>query len=199
MRGGQRRLGEGLSGLYFELSSERRLALMREIETELQTLTRLATKLAVTVQEASRHLQRLGDAGLVQKDDGGRYQLTPLGRSVMRLVPAYQVLSQRRQYFLAHDVSFLPAGFLERIGDLTEHEFLEHTASILDSCLQLAREAELYVWFILDKPLPEVFAGTGRAKVSLRGIIPRAFREEAKAAGSVSGLNGEFGCSTKST
>lgn len=166
---------------------------MREIEREPQALTPLAKKLSLTVQEASRHLLRLDDGGLVRKDDGGRYRLTPLGTSVMRLVPAYEFLSQRREYFLAHDVSFLPAGFLERIGDLTDHEFLEHTASILDSCLQLAREAVHYIWFILDKPLPAVFAGTGRANVTVRGIVPRRLRADARAAAGALGSNVELG------
>lgn len=66
--------------LLFELSSSDRLALLLEVKANKQRLTQLAQKLSATVQETSRHLSRLSDAKLIEKDSAAFYGLTAFGR-----------------------------------------------------------------------------------------------------------------------
>jgi predicted transcriptional regulator len=105
--------------LLFDLSSSDRLTLLFAIRKEENLrLTQLAEKIKATIQETSRHVGRLTEANLIEKNSDGYYTLTSYGRLVLLLLSSYGFLSKTRDYFLSHDISFLPQEFTERIGEL---------------------------------------------------------------------------------
>ncbi|MBI3022600.1 MAG: DUF1724 domain-containing protein [Thaumarchaeota archaeon] len=161
---------EEMGELLFVLSSSNRLKLLLEIEAENQRLTQLAQKLSGTVQETSKHLSRLSDSKLVERNSEGLYTLTSLGRLALKLLPSFKFLSENREYFLSHDLCYLPPEFIQRIGDLSDYDRVDHMASMLEHCFQLAREAKQYFWFIIDKPLPTPFIQISLRNISLRSI-----------------------------
>ena len=102
--------------LFFVLSNGDRMKLLSEIKSQELRLTDLAERLSASVQETSKHLGRLVECKLIEKNSGGMYELTPFGKLTFGTLPSLEFVSQRRKYFLTHDISFLPQEMLLRIG-----------------------------------------------------------------------------------
>jgi hypothetical protein len=83
-------------------------------------------------QERSRHLSRLGETGLIRKNSGGLYGVTPLGVAIQTLFPSIRFFLRHRANFLSHDLSFLPRGLVERMGELSAREHVNHFSQVLD-------------------------------------------------------------------
>jgi predicted transcriptional regulator len=145
---------ENLAELLFVLASIDRLTLLSEIAIEKkQKLSQLTVKLSATSQEASKHLMRLRNARLIEKDSDGFFGLTPLGKIIVNLLPSIRFLTQNREYFLTHDISSLPLEFIERLGELQEGQYADNVGSVLAHLQQLAQSAEKYIWLMADHRL----------------------------------------------
>ena len=68
-----------LHKLLFELASAERMNIMLELKKEKLKLSHVSRKIDLTVTEASRHLQRLNESKLIQKDIDGYFALTSFG------------------------------------------------------------------------------------------------------------------------
>lgn len=64
---------DGLCDLLFEVSNEDRLSILRELRDREMNVTTIARTIDVTTQEVSRHLSRLTEVGLTEKDPNGPY------------------------------------------------------------------------------------------------------------------------------
>jgi predicted transcriptional regulator len=144
---------EHLAELLFILASIDRLTLLSEIRVEKRRLSQLTTKLSATPQETSKHLTRLRDAKLIEKDSDGFFGLTAFGKIIVNLLPSIRFLTQNREYFLSHDISSLPLEFIERLGELQENEYGENVGAILVHLQQVVQDAEEYIWLMADHPL----------------------------------------------
>jgi predicted transcriptional regulator len=72
---------------------------------------------------------------------------------VQTLLPSFRFLLKHRQTFLRNDLAFLPTGFVERLGELSEGEFVNHFGQVLDKIKAAITEAREYVWLISDQPI----------------------------------------------
>jgi predicted transcriptional regulator len=157
-----------------------RLRLLSEIAIEKRRLSQLTTKLSATPQETSKHLMRLRDAKLVEKDSDAFFGLTAFGKIILNLLPSIRFLTQNREYFLSHDISSLPLEFIERLGELQESEYGEKVGSILMHTQHVIQDAEEYIWLMADHLLggQEYVTGSGKLEssrtVTWRIIIPAA-------------------------
>jgi predicted transcriptional regulator len=142
-----------LEELLFILASRDRLTLLYEIGVEKRRSSQLTAKLSATRQETSKHLTRLRNAKLIEKDSDGFFSLTAFGEIILNLLPSINFLMQNREYFLSHDMSSLPREFKERIGELQEGEYAEKVGSILAHIQQVVQYAEEYIWLMADHPL----------------------------------------------
>lgn len=88
-----------LAELLFILASIDRLTLLSEIAIEKRRLSQLTTKLSATPQETSKHLMRLRNSKLIEKDSEGFFGLTAFGKIIMNLIPSIRFLTQNREYF----------------------------------------------------------------------------------------------------
>jgi predicted transcriptional regulator len=131
-----------------------RLTLLSEIAIEKKRrLSQLTTKLSATPQETSKHLVRLRDAKLIEKDSEGFFGLTAFGKIIVNLVPSFRFLTQNREYFLSHDISSLPLEFIERLGELQGGQYVDKVGSVLAHIQQVAQGAEKYIWLMADHRL----------------------------------------------
>ena len=137
---------ERIEGLLYELSSESRLNILRELLEKNRTMTGLAGKLHLTTTEASRQLQRLSDALLAQKQPDGMYSITNYGRLVLHLCSHLDFVSRHNEYFLTHDVWGLPAPFLSRLGELSGSNLRMDILENINAVERMAREAQEYIW-----------------------------------------------------
>jgi predicted transcriptional regulator len=169
---------EHVAELLFILASIDRLTLLSEIAIEKRRLSQLTTKLSATPQETSKHLVRLRDAKLIEKDSDGFFRLTALGKIIVSLVPSFRFLTQNIEYFLSHDVSSLPFEFIERLGELQEGEYTDDVGSVIAHLQQVAQSAEEYIWLMADHRLgnQEFVTKSGKletnSRITWRVILP---------------------------
>lgn len=144
---------ERLTDLFFILASIDRLTILSELHNMKLKSSHLAVKLSATPQETSKHLMRLRDATLIEKDSDGFLSLTAFGKIIVNLVPSFRFLTQNREYFLSHDLSSLPLEFIERLGELQEEEHASNVGSVITHLQQVVHSAEEYIWLMADHRL----------------------------------------------
>jgi predicted transcriptional regulator len=166
---------DDIAALLFNLASADRLDLLSEISARKQRLTSLSKVIHASAQECSRHLARLSDAGLIQKDSEGHYEVTPLGKAVQIMLPGIEFLLGHTEYFLSHDVSFLPRSFVERVGELSAGEYVNHISLVIEHIKSVISEAKEFVWLISDQP---IVVGTIGTIFSFRDLSLRLIGEE---------------------
>jgi predicted transcriptional regulator len=160
-----------LADLLFELSSEERMAILKRLSEEPLKLSHVASRLDLTVTEASRHLQRLVDNGLIRKDSDGLYTVTPYSALVLSLVPGLDFVSQNRTYFAEHSMSAIPPKFRNRIGELFTSEHLTDTIMTVTHYWEILNEAEEFTFSIKTNPLPALNDETIQIKTDSRSIL----------------------------
>ena len=111
---------ERLCDLYFELSNEERLMILYILKEKSETLTGLSERLDIRNQQCSRHLSRLTDKGLIQKNIEGGYEITPYGSAILRLQPTLGILTGNSEYFMDHSLAGLPDASMNSIGMLSK-------------------------------------------------------------------------------
>jgi len=167
-----------LAEVLFILASVDRLTVLYEIAIEKRRLSQLTAKISATPQETSKHLTRLRDAKLIEKDSDGFFCLTAFGKIIETLLPSIRFLAQNREYFLSHDISSLPIEFIERLGELQEGQYAEKVGSLLAHTQRVVQDADEYIWLMADHPLggEEYVTGSRRlessSSVIWRVIIP---------------------------
>ncbi len=139
-----------VADLLFELATTDRLAILSEIDSRPMRLTKVAKMLSSTVQATSRQIERLCEAKLIERNSKGDYQLTQFGKLALTLLPAFDFIQDKKDYLLTHDLSFLPQEFIQRIGQLTEHENLDNLDSALAYVGVTFFEAKQYLRCMTD-------------------------------------------------
>ena len=166
---------ERLCKLLFELSSSERMRIMLEVQKQRLKLSHISKKLDITVTETSRHLQRLSEARLIQKDVEGLYGPTPFGVLVLALLSGLGFVSNYRDYFMEYSVSCIPYEFVERIGELAEGGFGAETFRNLEETEKMFREAREYIWILSDQVLTSAAPTVGekvKGPFEFRVILP---------------------------
>jgi predicted transcriptional regulator len=165
-----------LADLLFILASIDRLTLLFEIGHDKLRLKHLTSKISATPQETSKHLTRLRNAKIVEKDSDGFFSLTEFGKVLLKMLPALRFVNQNKNYFLSHDISSLPLEFIERLGELQNSNHTEQVGPLLAYTQQAVRDAEDYIWLMADHPLGgEEYVGGRKLEtsdVTWRIIIP---------------------------
>jgi len=136
---------ENLCDLLFEVSNEDRLMILTRLGEGPMNVTGLSRELAVTTQEASRHLSRLGEVGLTSKDSEGLHHITPYGELTLVQIRDVGFTSLHRDYFGTHVLSGLPVEFVCRMGELADSTYLDDVVIAIHSVEKVLREAEEYL------------------------------------------------------
>jgi len=142
---------EVLCDVFFEFSNEDRLRILYTLKETPLTVTSLSRELGLTTQETSRHLSRLGDAGLTHKDPEGNHHLTPYGLMSLNQLRGFRFTCSHRDYFRTHDVTRLPLEFVARIGELEPCTYVDDVMVVFHRIEQAFKEAEEYVWRMTDR------------------------------------------------
>ena len=133
---------ENLCDLLFEVSNEDRLSLLRELQGREMNVTAIARAIEITTQEVSRHLSRLTEVGLTEKDPDGPYRLTPFGVLTLNQIQGLEFTSAHKEYFRAHLVGDLPRRFLLRLGELTGSEYIDDVMVAVHNIEKILKEAD---------------------------------------------------------
>ncbi len=168
---------EQLSALLFELANVDRLEILLELSNNAMKLTNISKNLELTLQETSRHMQRLCDSLLTEKKADGAYHITQHGRNVISLLPGLDFLVEHRDYFVSHKINHLPGEFVVRIGDLHNSKLLDNPVLAFQSVNTIIEGAREELCFISDQvptgsiPLIESAVKGG---VVMRALMPKS-------------------------
>jgi predicted transcriptional regulator len=141
---------EGIEKLFFELASESRLGILRELQMENLKMQEIARRLDVTATEAFRQLQRLSKARLVQRQPEGTFAITQYGKLVLQLSSSLNFVFKHKNYFSTHDVWRLPYQFVNRIGELSQTHLIMDTMESINKGVQMFLEAEQFAWGLVE-------------------------------------------------
>jgi predicted transcriptional regulator len=131
-----------LSNLHSQLSNADRRRIIEELQMQNLQLNEVAKKLDITATEAFRQLQRLTEAGLLEKTSEGKYRSTPYSRLIQESSATMDFLSKHREYFLEHDTSLIPSQFRARFGELSKTILLTEAVVNLNTSTKVLNNAE---------------------------------------------------------
>jgi predicted transcriptional regulator len=164
--------------LFFELASESRLSILRQLQKENLKMNEIARRLDVTATEAFRQLQRLSEATLVQRQPEGTYAITCYGKLVLHLCSSFEVASKHREYFLTHDVWRIPLQFVNRLGELSQAKLTMDAMENINRGERVFIEAEQYAWGLAEGRIPELMNPIMDQKIAkglqVKMIIPES-------------------------
>ena len=136
---------------FFELASEQRLAIIFQLNEKSAKISQIAKGLGITMQEAHRNVNRLQDAGLIEKDPEGIFSLTTFGNTIIKQIPTFNYLSKHKEYFSEHVLGELPIKFIMRLGALDKCEYVKGVVAILERWKDIYREADEYIYEIVPQ------------------------------------------------
>lgn len=136
---------------FFELASEQRLAIIFRLNEKKAKISQLAKDLDITMQEAHRNVNRLQQAGLIEKDPEGVFSLTTFGNTIIKQIPTFTYLSKHKEYFSEHVLGELPIKFIMRLGALERCDFMKGVVAILERWKDIYREADEYIYEIVPQ------------------------------------------------
>lgn len=167
-----------LSSLLFELSHPWRLKVLLLIAEEGQRHSYISQKLKISPQETSRHLTRLQDAKLIEKDVQGIFRVTNYGKAVLSLLPGFEFLAEIGEDLIKLNLD-IPKEFIQRIGELKSFERTEGVMMIFRSVELALTDAEKYMWILSPEILMSTVPIIGKNQekgLELRLILPKNVR-----------------------
>jgi predicted transcriptional regulator len=139
-----------VANLLFNLASPVRLQQLEILRARRVRMTQLAKMTNATIQETSRHLARMRESKIIDKDSDGVYGLTSFGSIILCMVPALRVLALHRNFLLAHDLTLLPPEFVGRVGALARAEFDGKAGLVQRRYERMISEAMDHLWIMGD-------------------------------------------------
>ena len=167
----------GLAKLFFELASESRLCILRELQRENLKMQEIARRLDVTPTEAFRQLERLSATLLVQRQPEGTFALAEYGKIVLQISTSLDFLSKHKEYFSTHDLMRLPSQFVSRLGELAGAKLEVDTVESLNKGSKWFTDANQYAWGIGEGTIPEhmipIMNQQVQRGIQIKMLIPR--------------------------
>jgi predicted transcriptional regulator len=144
---------ERLSDLYFQMSSADRRRILEELTQEGLKLNDVARKLDMTATEAFRQLQRLSDAGLLEKAPDGKYRSTSYARLILESSSQFQFLTKFKAHLMGRDLSLLPLEFRSRLGELSGMVLKPDTVPNLNDATEAFKKAKVRIDLMVEQRL----------------------------------------------
>lgn len=163
------------AGLFMELASETRCAIIGSVARRPAKLSTLARELGVTVQDVHRNANRLVDAGLLERRDG-EFCLSEFGKVVAAQLPYFAFMNGNRKFFEEHTLAPLPDKFVQRIGALTGCRIIETVTVVLEELKTLEMSAERRLNIMVTQAWPEegqILIDRAKSGVDVRGVVGR--------------------------
>ena len=149
-----------LYDVLFEVSNDIRHRILIHLREGRSTVTNISQKLSISLTEASRHFNRLSEAGLIQKRPEGDYSITLMGKTILAQVEPLSFVVKHNEYFQDHDATRIPEQFLNRIHELGDAEAnytkRANIMRLVEKIGKIPVEAEEYSYCILDESSMEL-------------------------------------------
>ena len=137
--------------LLFEVSNENRYEMLTILKQKPRRITDITNEMKLTRPEARRHVSRLNEVGLIQRDIKGYYHLTQYGELVLISLQVFQFMSNHQDYIQSHIITKIPKDYLMQIGKLGESKETETPLDFLLQTENLFKESKEYVWLLVEQ------------------------------------------------
>jgi predicted transcriptional regulator len=144
-------VSNGFHDLLFEMSNENRYDILLILREQSKRITDLTRHMDLTTTEVRRHVTRLSEAGLIQRDIEGYYQLTPYGETSLLLFQEFEFLSSNREYFKTHNPLSIPTRFVKQVGKLRKSLTISDAMDFIRYTQNLMKESEKHVSILVDQ------------------------------------------------
>ena len=144
-------VSNGFHDLLFEMSNENRYEILLILREQSKRITDLTRQMNLTTTEVRRHVTRLTEAGLIQRDIDGYYHLTPYGEASLLLFQEFEFLSSNREYFKTHDPLSIPIRFVKQVGKLRKSIIISNAMDFIRYTQNLLKESEKQVSILVDQ------------------------------------------------
>lgn len=168
---------ESTQQIFFELASDQRLSILFKLNKQQSktdgsyNLSKLAKNLNITMQEIHRNLNRLLDAGLIEKDSAGIFSLTTFGNAIITQISTFDFLSRNKEYFSTHTLGAeTRMKFIQRIGALNNSEYVSGLVAVIELWKRIYRESREYIFGMLPQ-IPLDLIETVIPKIKIEGGI----------------------------
>ena len=144
-------ISNGFHDLLFEMSNENRYEILLILREQSKRITDLTRQMNLTTTEVRRHVSRLTEAGLIQRDIEGYYHLTPYGETSLLLFQEFEFLSSNREYFKTHNPLSIPTRFVKQVGKLRKSIIISDAMDFIRYTQNLLKESEKQVSILVDQ------------------------------------------------
>ncbi|MBI3639043.1 MAG: transcriptional regulator [Thaumarchaeota archaeon] len=181
-----------LEELFMELASNTRRSMLQKLDEHDFKLSKLASDLELTIQEAHRNVLRLSKLGLVEKTLDNSFAISSFGKFIINQLGPFEFLLQNEDYFKKHTAGDLPTKFIERLGALKNATLVCGIGPVLERWKKMGKEAKSGIKSItIHYPLDviAIFAAKPKEGVELSYIfgqnteVPKARDEMLKKIG----------------
>ena len=142
---------EGFHDFLFEISNEIRYEILVSLREEAKRITDITKSMDLKTPETRRHVTRLSNVGLIQRDIDGFYHITPYGEGMLTLLKEFDFLTRHRVYFQSHTLTTIPTAYLKQIGELEGSRRIDDAMDFLRQTESLIREAKEHILLLVDQ------------------------------------------------
>jgi parallel beta-helix repeat protein len=142
---------DGLYDLLFELSNKNRHLILLLLRTKKMRITDIAREMDLNNPEIRRHVSRLQEINLIERDVEGYYSLTPFGKASLIFFQEVEFLSKNSEYFKSHRIMQLPLPFLKQIGKLNDTNVISNPLDFIRHTQNLLKESEKQVCLLVEQ------------------------------------------------
>ncbi len=131
-----------LEELFMELASNTRRSMLQRLDERNFKLSKLASDLDLTIQDAHRNVLRLSKLGLVEKALDNSFAISSFGKFIINQLAPFEFLLKNEDYFKKHTTGDLPKKFIGKLGDLKNSTLVCGMGPVLERWKNLAKEAK---------------------------------------------------------
>jgi len=135
----------------FELSNDIRHNILLLVLEKPIRMTSIAQTLGLTSPEVSRHLSRLSEAKLLQKDINNFYRVTDYGQHCLSLIDSLSFFTRNREYFVSHNSQGIPYIFRNRLTELTKYDTIDNFMEFIHFINERIKKSKEFVWLYIDQ------------------------------------------------
>ncbi|WP_371806228.1 ArsR family transcriptional regulator [Candidatus Lokiarchaeum ossiferum] len=145
-----------------------RLQILSIVQKSPSNFSNIATQVALSNSEVSRHLNRLFDQGVLEKDAKSRQiSLTKYGALIHHSLVPLHFFCEFKHIFTKHDILDLPEFLLADLPLLKNAEFIKGTGPVMFKMQEITERAQKSLKMMVDQPFP-----FGKVGTSVEFIVP---------------------------
>ncbi len=151
-----------------EFANPIRIDILQKLSIFPSSFTSLTKQLAISNSEVSRHINRLIEQKLVEKESGSKnLKLTSFGELLIGVYSPLDFIFYYADYFKEHDLIDLPISFLRNLDYLMNSELIQGSGNVMLKLQEITEGLKSEVWIMTDQAFP-----VGKLSMDTRYLVP---------------------------